>query len=92
MSTIPGTTLLVAFVWLLGGSEPVAAAQPALSPDVQRYVRVQTPMVILTHVRIIDGTGAPSVADRNVVIESGKISRIEDGAEVAPVSGTTRAN
>jgi hypothetical protein len=35
------------------------AQQPTLSKTVQEYVRVQSPKVILTHVRIIDGTGAP---------------------------------
>jgi imidazolonepropionase-like amidohydrolase len=59
------------------------AQQPTLSKTVQEYVRVQSPKVILTHVRIIDGTGAPAAADQNIVIESGKIAAIEKGADVA---------
>ena len=85
----PLSTLPWAVVLLLGGSEALSAAQPALSPDVQRYVRVQTSTVILTHVRIIDGTGAPSVADRNVVIQDGKIVRVEDGGDAAATPDTT---
>ena len=38
--------------------------------------------VVLTHVRIIDGTGAPAVEDQNVVIEGGKITAIQQGADV----------
>ena len=43
----------------------------------QEFVRVRAPKVILTHVRIIDGTGTPAVEDQNVVIEDGKIAAIE---------------
>jgi hypothetical protein len=39
----------------------LAAAQPAakLSPEVRKYVSVSEPVVALTNVRIVDGTGAP---------------------------------
>jgi imidazolonepropionase-like amidohydrolase len=50
---------------------------PKLSPEVESFVRVRSPTVILAHVRLIDGTGTPAVEDRNVVIENGKIARIE---------------
>ncbi len=68
----------------------VAHAQTApLSKGVQEFVRVQTPRVVLTHVRVIDGTGAPAVEDQNVVIENGKIASIEKGAEVKGPEGQT---
>ncbi len=60
-----------------------------LSPTVQKYVRVTGPKIVLQHVRVIDGTGADAVEDRNVVIEGGKISSIEKGADVAAIAGTT---
>jgi imidazolonepropionase-like amidohydrolase len=59
----------------------------ALSPDVQRFVSVDAPRVVLTHVRVIDGTGAPPLADRNVVIENGRIASIGPGASVADAKG-----
>ncbi|HEY3929916.1 MAG TPA: amidohydrolase family protein, partial [Candidatus Koribacter sp.] len=65
------------------------AQQPQLSKGVQRYVKVNSARVILTHVRVIDGTGKPAVDDQNVVIENGKISGVQPGADVAPSSGTT---
>jgi len=46
-------------------------------------VRVDAAKVVLAHVRVIDGTGAAAVEDRNVVIEDGKISAIENGTDVA---------
>jgi imidazolonepropionase-like amidohydrolase len=76
------------FVLLLA-SLTVHAQSPALSKAVQEYVRVNGGKVVLTHVRIIDGTGAPAVEDQNVVIEGGKITAIEKGADVAPAEGTT---
>jgi imidazolonepropionase-like amidohydrolase len=67
----------------------LTAQNPELSKTVQQFVRVQAPKIVLTHVRIIDGTGAPAVEDQNVVIEGGKITAIEKGADVASAEGTT---
>ena len=65
-----------------------AAAQTAeLSKTVQQFVRVQSPKVVLSHVRVIDGTGAPAVEDQNVVIEGGKIVEIQPGADVGKSDG-----
>ena len=76
-------------VFLLLSSSVLCAAPPALSPEVQQYVRVQAPTVILTHVRVIDGTGKPAVSDQNVVIENGRIVRIEAASDVPGASGTS---
>ena len=43
--------------------------------------------IVLTHVRIIDGTGAAAVDDQNVVIEGGKIAAVMKGADVAADKG-----
>ena len=76
-------------VFLLFSSSVLCAAPPALSPEVQQYVRVQAPTVILTHVRVIDGTGKSAVPDQNVVIENGRILRIETASDVPGASGTS---
>jgi imidazolonepropionase-like amidohydrolase len=58
------------------------AQRPAkLGPEVQKYVKYEAPRVVLTHVRVIDGTGGPEVENRNIVIENGKIAAIEAGAD-----------
>ncbi len=64
-------------------------AQPtsSLSSLTQKYVRVNSPRVILAHVRVIDGTGNPAVEDQNIVIEAGKISAIVPGADVPKADG-----
>ena len=71
---------------------PAAPATPAKRPEpktVQTYVRVSTPRVVLSHIRVIDGAGHAPLDDRNVVIERGKIAAIEAGADVAGADGTT---
>jgi imidazolonepropionase-like amidohydrolase len=76
-----------ALVFLLGLS--ASGQQASLSPEVQKYVRVKAQKVILEHVRVIDGTGKPAVEDQNVVIQGGKISAIQPGADVPASNGTT---
>jgi imidazolonepropionase-like amidohydrolase len=65
------------------------AQSPELSKTVQQFVRVQAPKVVLTHVRVIDGTGASMVEDQNIVIEGGKIAALRKGADVAASEGST---
>jgi imidazolonepropionase-like amidohydrolase len=52
------------------------AQPPTLSPDVLKYVKINAPAILLTHVRIIDGTGAAPLEDQNILIENGKITSI----------------
>src|SRR5580700_2966711 len=54
-----------------------------LSPDVLRYVKVNAPQVLLTHVRIIDGTGAAPTEDQSILIENGKITTISKETSAA---------
>lgn len=65
------------------------AQSPELSKTVREFVRVQAPRIVLTHVRVIDGTGGSAVEDRNVVIEGAKITAIGAGADVTAADGTT---
>jgi imidazolonepropionase-like amidohydrolase len=74
---------------LLVSSSAIGAGTLKLSPEVQAFVRVQAPTVVLAHVRVIDGTGKPAVDDQNVVIEHGQIARIESGHTTAPGPDTT---
>ncbi len=60
-----------------------------LSKSVREFVRVGTPKVVLTHVRVVDGTGAPAVEDQNVTIEAGKIAAIQPGADLPAADNTT---
>ena len=76
---MPSRLVSPVFVLLLA-SLTAHSQSPELSKAVQEFVRVNSGKVALTHVRIIDGTGAAAVEDQNVVIEGGKITAIQKGA------------
>src|SRR5215510_11890348 len=48
--------------------------------DRQQFIRVEAPVIALTHVRVIDGTGANALEDQTLIIRDGKIGSIESGA------------
>jgi imidazolonepropionase-like amidohydrolase/pimeloyl-ACP methyl ester carboxylesterase len=65
------------------------ALPDTLGTQVRKYLKVNASRVVLEHVRVIDGTGAAAIADRNITIEGGKIAAISAGADVPPIDGTT---
>ena len=65
-----------------------AQAVTTLSPGVREYVTVPETSVALTNVRIVDGTGAPPVEGRTLVIENGRIARITAAADAKVPAGT----
>ena len=84
--------LSIAFTLLLT-SLALQAQRPAkFSNDVRSYIAYDSDRIVLTHARVIDGTGSPAMEDRNIVLQGGKISAIENGADIAPIAGTTVIN
>ena len=66
----------------------IAAAQaPVPGPAVRPFVAVSSPMVALTHVRVIDGTGAPARDDQTIVIKNGTIAAVGPAASVTIPAG-----
>jgi imidazolonepropionase-like amidohydrolase len=49
----------------------------------QQFIRVESPVVALTHLRVIDGTGAAPLEDQTIVIGGGKIQLIAPSATAA---------
>jgi len=58
-----------------------------LSPEVKAFVKSDAPLIALTHVRVIDGTGAAARENQTVVLAKGKIESIGDAATAAVPSG-----
>src|ERR1700756_2234869 len=58
--------------------------QPQAAPTIKDFIRVQSPVIALEHVRVIDGTGAAAKADQTIVISGGKITAMGN-AGVVPV-------
>jgi len=73
-----------------------SASSPASNP-LAPYIAVSNPVVALTHIEVIDGTGAVPVADQTIVIDGGKIvsvtpsasAQIPAGARVLDLAGHT---
>jgi len=49
----------------------------AQAPDRQQFIRTEAPVIALTHVRVIDGTGAAPKDDQTIVVSDGKIQSVE---------------
>ena len=73
--------LILCFAAAWNAQAAYAQTPDIQGPEVRKYLRVSAPKVILEHVRIIDGTGAPPKPDQNITIEKGKIAAIGRGAD-----------
>jgi imidazolonepropionase-like amidohydrolase len=79
------TTFLL-LVGICGPAGSIGFVAQGPTADRQQFIRVQAPVVVLTHVRIIDGTGAPALDDQTIVIADGKIQSIGASGAGAPAN------
>ncbi|MFL6849543.1 MAG: amidohydrolase family protein [Sphingomicrobium sp.] len=66
------------------GAGPVLAPPPQLGPEVQPFVHVPAGRIAITHLRIIDGTGAAPVDDATLLIEGEKIGALLPSGAAVP--------
>lgn len=62
-------------------------AQSQSPTDVAPFVSVNAPVLVLNHVRVVDGTGTMAKEDQAVVIANGKIQSIGPAASLQPPAG-----
>jgi hypothetical protein len=62
----------------------VSALAQAPSAEVHKFVVYDDAVIALTHVRVIDGTGAGAQEDRTVILRQGKIASLGDAATPPP--------
>jgi imidazolonepropionase-like amidohydrolase len=67
-----------------GAAAPVLAPPPELGPDVQQFVRVPAGRIAITHLRVIDGTGAVPVEDQTLLLDGAKIAAVQPSAAAVP--------
>ena len=80
--------LLVSTCALLGvHSSAEAQAQPALSEVTRGFVSIDAPVIALTRVMVIDGTGAAPKTDQTVIIANGRIQTVGPAASVTVPQG-----
>lgn len=82
-STLAGTlTVVLVSVALFAQAPP--------NPNAPRnFIAVEAPVVALTHVRVVDGTGARARSDQSILIRDGAIAQVGDAAGVVPPAGAT---
>ena len=74
MASVLNVLRLTAAAGLLSSAAMASAQVPAaLKP----YVSEDAPVLVLMHVRVIDGTGAAAAEDQRIDIEGGKIARVQ---------------
>jgi imidazolonepropionase-like amidohydrolase len=64
----------------------VASACAHEATSTREFITVDAPIIALTHVRVIDGTGIPGRADQTIVIRDGRIADIGDSKIIVPPS------
>jgi imidazolonepropionase-like amidohydrolase len=87
--------ITTAFVLLLALFS--TAMNQAPTSERQQFIRAEAPVIALTHVRVIDGTGAAPVEDQTIIITDGKIhsiasspnAKIPPGAQTMDLNGYT---
>ena len=66
---------------------PLQAQRPTLAQGVRAYVSVDTSVLALIHVRVIDGTGALARDDQTLIIRDGTIAAIGNAQSVEAPAG-----
>jgi len=82
------TRLLAAAAALALGSTgegaPVLAPPASPGPEVQPFVHIPAGQTAITHLRIIDGTGAAPTEDATLLIDGAKIAAVQPAAAPVP--------
>src|SRR3954469_20283856 len=60
----------------------------SLAAQVREYVTIDTSLLALTHVLLVDGTGGAPKSDQTIVIRAGKIPAVGSAASVQVPAGT----
>ena len=81
------TTGRVLCVGLLAASVTLSAQRPAIDNAIKQFVTVGDPIVALTHVRVIDGTGDRARLDQTVILRDGLISAVGPAANTPVPEG-----
>src|SRR5262245_53901570 len=74
---------------LVLAASPLAAQRPTLSDAVRQYVAIDSPTIVFSHVRVIDGTGPPPNEHQAVVVRNGKIASVTSAPAALEVHGVS---
>ncbi len=75
------------FLFLLVVANTFTVAQSQKPTDVAPFVTISAPVFVVTHVRVIDGTGGAPQEDQAIVIANGRIQSVAPAATVQTPAG-----
>ena len=78
-------SLLAATTLLLG--QPALAERPSLGPDTMKYISVDAPVIAITHVRVVDGTGSAPKTGQTLILDNGLIKAVGPDASTPAPAG-----
>jgi imidazolonepropionase-like amidohydrolase len=79
--------LLALVVACLAASPGTGQTRVTLSDTTRAYVAIDAPVVALTRVSVIDGTGAAPAADQTIIIANGRIQAVGPSTSVKAPAG-----
>jgi enamidase len=79
----------IASALLLVATLALSAQTPQFSDAVRAFIKVNAPVVVLAHVRVIDGTGAAPKDDQTLVLRDGMIAEVGEASRVRAPEGAT---
>ncbi|MBP8274987.1 MAG: amidohydrolase family protein [Acidobacteria bacterium] len=82
------SALVVVCAGLAVAQRGQGAGGQAPNPN-RAYLKVSADVVAITHVRVIDGTGAPARADQTLILKDGNISAMGPSASTPTPEGAT---
>lgn len=89
MQTLRFRSVVAAAFMVATAAGPLVAQRPTVGNQARRFVKVDAPVIAITNVRVIDGTGAAARAGQTVVIQDGKIASVGPSASVTVPAGAT---
>ena len=80
-------SLITSLIVTIVAVSKLHAQRPTISATVRAYTAVDTPVVALTHAKVIDGTGAQARDNQTIVIRDGRIVALGSSSSVAIPAG-----
>ena len=87
MTRLAPAALFCCFICMLTSPLRAQTTSASLAPGVREFVKVSAPVIALTHVRVIDGTGSPARTDQTIIISGDKIQSIGDSSSASVPAG-----
>ena len=85
--TLAGAALALVTAPALHARSAAAQGRPQFTPQVRQFIAVDAPVIALTNVRVVDGTGAPPRESQTIVLRDGRIAEIGPSAQIRPPQG-----